>query len=109
MIEAGYGRILNVISTSVREPIPNLGVSNTVRGAMASWSKTLAGELPPGITINNLLPGLTDTERLDALRSAIAQKRQCTEQDVQQIGWLVFQRRLGHPEGVGGCCGISGL
>ena len=103
MIEAGYGRILNVISTSVREPIPNLGVSNTVRGAMASWSKTLAGELPPGITINNLLPGLTDTERLDALRSAIAQKRQCSEQDVQQT-WMdgVPERRLGHPEELAG-------
>ena len=103
MIEAGYGRILNVISTSVREPIPNLGVSNTVRGAMASWSKTLAGELPPGITINNLLPGLTDTERLDALRSAIAQKRQCSEQDVQKT-WMdgVPERRLGHPEELAG-------
>ncbi len=103
MKEAGYGRILNVISTSVREPIPNLGVSNTVRGAMASWSKTLAGELPPGITINNLLPGLTDTERLDALRSAIAQKRECTEEEVQE-DWMsgVPEGRLAKPEELAG-------
>ena len=67
MREAGFGRILNVISTSVREPIPNLGVSNTVRGAMAAWAKTVAGELPPGITINNLLPGQFDTDRIASL------------------------------------------
>ena len=103
MKTAGYGRILNVISTSVREPIPNLGVSNTVRGAMASWSKTLAGELPPGITINNLLPGLTDTERLDALRSAIAQKRGSSEEAVQDE-WMagVPERRLARPEELAG-------
>jgi 3-oxoacyl-[acyl-carrier protein] reductase len=103
MKAAGYGRILNVISTSVREPIPNLGVSNTVRGAMASWSKTLAGELPPGITINNLLPGLTDTERLDALRSAIAQKRGSSEEAVQDE-WMagVPERRLARPEELAG-------
>jgi 3-oxoacyl-[acyl-carrier protein] reductase len=103
MIEAGYGRILNVISTSVREPIPNLGVSNTVRGAMASWSKTLASELPPGITINNLLPGLTDTERLDALRTAIAQKRGSTQEAVQD-DWMsgVPEGRLARPEELAG-------
>lgn len=62
---SGYGRIVNVISTSVKEPIRNLGVSNTIRGAVASWSKTLAGELGPhGITVNNVLPGYTRTQRL---------------------------------------------
>jgi 3-oxoacyl-[acyl-carrier protein] reductase len=62
---AGYGRVINVISTSVKEPIRNLGVSNTVRGAMASWAKTLATELGPfGITVNNVLPGYTRTQRL---------------------------------------------
>ncbi|MDP6934174.1 MAG: SDR family NAD(P)-dependent oxidoreductase, partial [Myxococcota bacterium] len=71
MREAGYGRIVNVISTSVREPIPNLGVSNTIRGAMASWAKTLSRELPPGLTINNVLPGFTDTERLALLDQAM--------------------------------------
>lgn len=61
----GWGRIVNVVSTSVREPIPNLGVSNTVRGAVASWAKTLSRELAPqGITVNNVLPGYTKTARL---------------------------------------------
>lgn len=73
MIAARYGRIINVISTSVKAPIPDLGVSNTVRGAMASWAKTLAGELgPSGITVNNVLPGFTRTERLEALLTSRA-------------------------------------
>lgn len=65
MQRSGYGRIVNVISTSVKEPIRNLGVSNTIRGAVANWSKTLAGELGGfGITVNNVLPGYTRTARL---------------------------------------------
>ncbi|WP_119718138.1 SDR family oxidoreductase [Cognatilysobacter tabacisoli] len=65
MRAAHWGRIVNVISTSVREPIANLGVSNTVRGAVASWAKTLSRELgPDGITVNNVLPGYTETARL---------------------------------------------
>ena len=68
MQASGYGRIVNVISTSVKEPIRNLGVSNTIRGAMASWAKTLATELGPhGITVNNVLPGYTKTQRLDQI------------------------------------------
>lgn len=63
-----YGRIINIISTSVKQPIPGLGVSNTIRGAVASWAKTLAGELGEfGITVNNVLPGYTATARLDSL------------------------------------------
>ena len=63
-----YGRIINVISTSVKIPLQGLGVSNTIRGAVASWSKTLASELAQfGITVNNVLPGATSTERLDAI------------------------------------------
>jgi 3-oxoacyl-[acyl-carrier protein] reductase len=63
-----YGRIINIISTSVRQPIPNLGISNTVRGAVASWSKTISNELGPfGITVNNVLPGATMTGRLEGL------------------------------------------
>ena len=62
---AGWGRIVNVISTSVKEPIAGLGVSNTVRGAVASWAKTLSRELAPsGITVNNVLPGYTETGRI---------------------------------------------
>ena len=68
MREAGYGRVVNVISTSVKEPIRNLGVSNTIRGAVASWAKTLATELGPhGVTVNNVLPGYTRTQRLDQI------------------------------------------
>jgi len=68
MKSAGYGRVVNIISTSVKEPIPGLGVSNTIRGAVASWAKTLARELGPfGITVNNVLPGFTATERLEYL------------------------------------------
>lgn len=65
---AGYGRIVNVISTSVKQPLPNLGVSNTVRGAVANWSKTLANELGEfNITVNNVLPGATNTARLKSI------------------------------------------
>jgi 3-oxoacyl-[acyl-carrier protein] reductase len=71
MRAAGYGRIVNVISTSVKEPIANLGVSNTVRAAVAGWAKTLAGELAAdGITVNNVLPGYTRTGRLASLIAA---------------------------------------
>ena len=75
MRKAGYGRIINIISTSVKEPIPGLGVSNTIRAAMAGWAKTLSRELTPqGITVNNLLPGFTSTERLDYLFRQRAEK-----------------------------------
>ena len=68
MRAAGWGRIVNVISTSVREPIEGLGVSNTIRGAVASWSKTLSREVAPcGITVNNVLPGFTETGRIAQL------------------------------------------
>lgn len=68
MKKARYGRIINVISTSVKIPIQNLGVSNTIRAAVASWAKTLANELAShGITVNNVLPGMTSTERLEGI------------------------------------------
>ncbi len=76
MQQAGYGRIINIISTSVKAPIPGLGVSNTIRGAVNSWSKTLAHELGRyGITVNNVLPGATRTARLQGLFEAWAAKR----------------------------------
>ncbi|UKM66311.1 SDR family oxidoreductase [Flavobacteriaceae bacterium GSB9] len=66
MKQEGFGRIINIISTSVKEPIPGLGVSNTIRGAVGNWSKTLSLELGAfGITVNNVLPGFTETERLN--------------------------------------------
>jgi len=68
MRAARFGRIVNVISTSVKEPIAGLGVSNTIRGAVASWSKTLATEIGgDGITVNNVLPGYTRTQRLEQI------------------------------------------
>ena len=84
MKDAGYGRIINVISTSVKQPIPNLGVSNTIRAAVANWSKTLSLELAPfGITVNNVLPGATYTGRLQAIISNNAEKKQQSLDDAQ--------------------------
>jgi 3-oxoacyl-[acyl-carrier protein] reductase len=75
MKKANYGRIINIISTSVKQPIKGLGVSNTIRAAVANWSKTLSVELAPfGITVNNILPGATLTARLQTLLEAKAQK-----------------------------------
>jgi 3-oxoacyl-[acyl-carrier protein] reductase len=76
MKTAHYGRIINIISTSVKQPIDGLGVSNTTRAAMANWAKTMANELAPfGITVNNVLPGPTDTERLTAIHQAESTKK----------------------------------
>ena len=83
----GYGRIIQIISTSVKEPIPNIGLSNTLRGAMASWAKTLSRELAPCITINNVLPGFTDTDRLGSLASSIQERTGKSLEEVQS-GWL---------------------
>lgn len=95
-----YGRVVNVISTSVKEPIPGLGVSNTVRAAMAAWAKTLAGELAAeGITVNNVLPGYTRTARLDGLLAAKAQKSGRNEQDLaKEMAATVPARRFGEPD-----------
>ena len=82
MKSAGYGRFINVVSTSVREPIPGLGVSNTIRGAMAAWAKTLSREVGPlGITVNNVLPGATRTARLESIiaRKATGSSREAVE------------------------------
>jgi 3-oxoacyl-[acyl-carrier protein] reductase len=74
MKDSSYGRIVNIVSTSVREPIPGLGVSNTVRAAVAGWAKTLSGEVARfGITVNNVLPGYTKTARLEAIIAGRAQ------------------------------------
>lgn len=101
MEEAGYGRFIQVLSTSVREPIPNLGVSNLTRAAVASWAKTLSRELPPGITINNVLPGFTDTERLGSLAEGIMSRTGKSYEDVH-AAWMAQtpENRLGRPEEV---------
>ena len=78
-----YGRIINIISTSVKQPIEGLGVSNTIRGAVASWSKTLSFEVARhGITVNNLLPGFTDTDRLSSLIQARAKTNNKSEEAI---------------------------
>ena len=102
MKESNYGRIVNIISTSVKEPIPGLGVSNTIRGAMASWSKTLSKELPPSITINNVLPGFTNTERLTELKKTLSEQKGISEDEVENA-WLstVPEGRLADPSELG--------
>ena len=82
MKEQKYGRIINVISTSVKQPLDGLGVSNTIRGAVANWSKTLANELGQfGITVNNVLPGATGTERLTQIIKNKSAKSGSTEEE----------------------------
>ncbi len=101
MSEAGFGRFVQVLSTSVREPIDNLGVSNVTRAAVASWAKTLSRELPPGVTINNILPGFTDTERLSSLADAVASRQGRSKSDVH-AAWVAMtpEGRLGRPDEV---------
>jgi 3-oxoacyl-[acyl-carrier protein] reductase len=102
MKEAGYGRVINVISTSVKAPIEFLGVSNVIRGAVASWAKTLATELGPhGITVNNILPGFTATDRLDKIISGKASRAgQSEEQAAEIMKGHVPARRFAEPEEV---------
>ena len=83
MKAAGYGRIINVISTSVKQPIPGLGVSNTIRAAVANWAKTLSAEVARfGITVNNVLPGSTETGRLEEIFKAKAAKQNKTVEEI---------------------------
>ncbi|TCI90760.1 SDR family oxidoreductase [Tenacibaculum sp. M341] len=83
MKNESYGRIINIISTSVKQPLDGLGVSNTIRGAVANWSKTMANELGQfGITVNNVLPGATATGRL---KEIIDNKAKKTGKSVEEI------------------------
>ncbi|WP_299099197.1 SDR family oxidoreductase [uncultured Winogradskyella sp.] len=86
MKEEGFGRVINVISTSVKQPLDGLGVSNTIRGAVANWSKTLANELGQfGITVNNVLPGATGTERLTQIIKNKSAKSGNTEEEAANV------------------------
>jgi 3-oxoacyl-[acyl-carrier protein] reductase len=86
MKESKFGRIINIISTSVKAPLTGLGVSNTIRGAVASWAKTLANELGQyGITVNNVLPGATMTARLNSIAENKAKKIGKTKEEVLQM------------------------
>lgn len=100
MKSKGYGRIINVISTSVKQPLNGLGVSNTIRGAVASWAKTLANELGEfSITVNNVLPGATATARLDAIIAGKAKKQNISiEQATINEKNIIPMRRFAKPE-----------
>jgi 3-oxoacyl-[acyl-carrier protein] reductase len=102
MKSRAHGRILNIISTSVKQPLPDLGVSNTIRGAVANWGKTLANELGPhGITVNNVLPGATDTERLREILRRRSEKHGITvEAAAQEMIDEIPAGRFARPEEV---------
>ena len=94
------GRIINIISTSVKIPLTGLGVSNTIRGAVANWAKTLSNELGPlGITVNNVLPGATDTDRLaEILEGKAAKANKTIEEIISTEQSHIPLRRFGKPE-----------
>lgn len=100
MKSEGYGRIINIISTSVKQPLHGLGVSNTIRAAVGNWSKTMATELAPfHITVNNVLPGATETDRLNAIVSNKAGKQGKTEDAVRdEMLAEIPMKRFGKPE-----------
>jgi 3-oxoacyl-[acyl-carrier protein] reductase len=102
MKKAGYGRIINVISTSVKQPLNGLGVSNTIRGAVANWAKTMANELGQfNITVNNVLPGATNTGRLNSIISTKAAKMGETEEVVKAgMANAVPMKRVAEPSEV---------
>ncbi len=99
----GYGRIINVISTSVKQPLNGLGVSNTVRAAVANWAKTLATEVAPfGITVNNVLPGATRTERLaDIIRNKSGKSGLSEEDTISAMEAEIPMGRFARPEEFG--------
>lgn len=99
MKKEGFGRIVNIISTSVRIPLKNLGVSNTTRGAVASWAKTMSNELAQfGITVNNVLPGFTRTQRLEQIIDNTMQKGSKSQDEVEKaMTEEVPAKRFGDP------------
>lgn len=100
MKREGYGRIINIISTSVKQPLHGLGVSNTIRAAVANWSKTLATELASSqVTVNNVLPGATETDRLNAIVSNKANKSGVDMNEIREhMMSEIPMRRFGKPE-----------
>lgn len=100
MKHAGYGRIINILSTSVKGPLDNLGVSNTIRWAMAGWAKTWANEVGAyGITVNDVLPGQFETDRLLAVMQAQAQSKQVPIEAIKaQARQAIPAGRFGEPE-----------
>ena len=108
MKSEGFGRIINIVSTSVKQPIPGLGVSNTVRGSVASWAKTLARELAPfGVTVNNILPGATETARLASIVEAEAGRlNEPIELVVEQMKKAIPLGRFAKPEEIAYAAGF---
>ena len=108
MRRTGYGRIINIISTSVITPIKGLGVSNTIRGAVANWARTLASELGPfGVTVNSILPGYTGTQRLAELFRGKAKRLGLTPEQVEaQAVAGIPAGRLGEPEEIAAVAGF---
>ena len=102
MKHSQYGRIINILSTSVKQPLPNLGVSNTIRAAVANWAKTLAHEVAPyGITVNNILPGATRTQRLEQIIQQKAQKSHQSFNEIEQeMKEEIPMKRFAWPEEV---------
>ncbi|MEX2232265.1 MAG: SDR family oxidoreductase [Cyclobacteriaceae bacterium] len=102
MKKEGYGRVINIISTSVKIPIRGLGISNTIRGAVANWAKTLSVELAPfGITVNNVLPGATMTDRLEeVLRDKAAKTGKSFDEVREQMIREIPAGRISDPHEV---------
>jgi len=102
MINSGYGRIINIISTSVKIPLTGLGVSNTIRGAVANWSKTMANELGAhGITVNNVLPGATNTVRLKSIiETKVSKTGKSYDELLKGMEGQVPLNRIAEPEEV---------
>jgi 3-oxoacyl-[acyl-carrier protein] reductase len=100
MKKEGYGRIINIISISVKTPLKNLGVSNTTRWAVASWAKTMANELGQfNITVNNILPGYTKTQRIESMVAATAEKLKVAKEEVQkEMEKDIPMKRFANPE-----------
>jgi 3-oxoacyl-[acyl-carrier protein] reductase len=103
MKAAGFGRIINVISTSVKQPLAGLGVSNTIRAAVANWSKTLATELGGfGITVNNVLPGFTNTVRADyVIKKKATDSGKSEDEVMKDLVAEIPVGRIGQPEEFG--------
>ena len=103
-----WGRIINIVSTSVKIPFPNLGVSNTIRAAVASWAKTMANEVGQyNITVNNILPGYTETKRLESLVVQTAKKKKLSiEQAREEMVKDIPLKRFGDPSEIAAVAGF---
>lgn len=103
MREQGWGRIINVTSISVRQPVDGLLLSNTVRAGLTGWAKTLSNEVAAeGVTVNNVAPGYTLTERQDELAVSRGLAMGKSKEELFAL-WAsqIPMRRLARPEEIG--------